>query len=204
MATYRRTVMAQRVFQDPLGKLFGSASRVRIIRLFLFNPRESFDTAGAAARAHVPSAEARRELRQLVESGLLRKGQGKRPRFSISQDFPFTELLRDMLLNTPLRGDDIQGRLRGVGPVKLAVLSGVFTGNFDDGIDILVVGDKVNERRLRAALRAFGSDIGTELRYSLLSTADFSYRLTISDRFLRDIFDYPHRIAFDKLDLGLK
>jgi len=196
--------MAKRVFRDPFGKLFGSPARVRLLRLFLFNPKESFTAAEVAARARMPISEARRELPIFTESSLIRKSQSKPPHFAVSQDFPFIPMLRQMLLSAPLRGDDVQSRLRGVGAIKFVVLSGVFTGNFDEGIDILIVGDKINERRLRGALKVFGSDIGAELRYALLTTPDFTYRLTISDRFIRDVFDYPHRIVFDKLDIGLK
>jgi hypothetical protein len=48
------------------------------------------------------------------------------------------------------------------------------------------------------------SEIGRELRYALLTTQEFFYRLNMNDHLLRDVLDYNHRIMFDRLDIGLK
>ena len=48
------------------------------------------------------------------------------------------------------------------------------------------------------------AEIGKEVRYAWMSTSDFFYRLNMSDRLLRDMFDYPHAIVLDRLDIGLK
>jgi len=86
----------------------------------------------------------------------------------------------------------------------LLVLAGIFAGNMDARLDMLLVGDRINERRIRTSMRRLEADMGREIRYTMLSVQDFRYRLNISDRLTRDIFDYPHRIVLDKLDIGLK
>ncbi len=200
---YYNSTMSQQ-FQDPFAKLFGSVARVRVLRLFLFNPKKGFTAAEATERTRIKSAEIRRELSLLLSAGFLKKGTGAKPRYSVSEKFPFVTALQQMLLLAPLRAGDLPVRLRGCGSLKLIVLSGIFAGNFEGGLDVLIVGDKLNERLLRTAMKTLEADIGTELKYTTMGVDDFKYRVAISDRFVRDIFDYPHRIALDKLDIGLK
>jgi len=191
-------------FQDPFVKLFGSVARVRILRLFLFNPKKIFTEADAAARAHIVGPEARRELRILGEAGCVRKLSGTPARYSADARCPFLLSLREMLLNAPLQGNDVYARVRGTGTIKLVVLSGIFTDNTETHLDLLIVGDRIHERKLQTAIQLLEADIGTELQFTALTTEEFMYRQTVSDRLLRDVFDYPHKIVFDKLDIGLK
>jgi hypothetical protein len=53
-------------------------------------------------------------------------------------------------------------------------------------------------------MRRLESEIGRELRYTMLVSEDFLYRLNMNDKLVRDTFDYPHRIVFDRLNIGLK
>lgn len=189
--------------QDAMSKLFGSEQRVRLLRLFLFNPRQLFTLGDVERRTQVPAAAAKREALTLKEAGLLRATKGKELKFGINDRFPYIAALQQMLLYAPLRGNDVSGRLSGVGVLRLIVLAGMFVGDFDGRLDILVVGDRINEKRLKSAMKTLEADIGKELRFAFLGTQDFLYRSNISDRFLRDIMDYPHRIVLDKLNIGL-
>ena len=66
-------------------------------------------------------------------------------------------------------------------------------------VDILVVGDKINKTSLQNAMQDIESQIGKELSYAVFNTEDFSYRLDICDKLVRDILDYPHRKILKKL-----
>jgi hypothetical protein len=189
---------------DPLIKLFGSHSRLKLLRLFLFNPSVSFTAAEAAARSRVPAAAARRELATLVAAGLLRKPRTKLTRYELDDKFPYLVALKNLLLNTARRGESVPERLRSAGTIKLIILTGVFMGDVEGGFDMLIAGDRVRESSLREKVKSLEAELGRELRYALLSTADFLYRLNMNDKLVRDVMDYPHRIVFDKLDIGLK
>ena len=56
-----------------LEKIFGSAARVKIMRLFLFNPEETFSFDQIAVRAKVSSPIARHELSMMEKIGLIKK-----------------------------------------------------------------------------------------------------------------------------------
>jgi hypothetical protein len=91
-----------------------------------------------------------------------------------------------------------------VGAIKLIILTGVFVDDLEGGLDMLIAGDRIKEGSLRERVRALEAELGRELRYALLSTHDFLYRLNMNDKLIRDVMDYPHRIVYDKLDIGLK
>jgi len=190
---------------DTLTKLFGSATRVRLLRLFLFNPRQPFTVVDAAVRARVRPAEAKKELNLFVRLGLLERHPRRGVvRYGLSAGSPYTAALQNLLLNAPARAQEIHERLRAAGALKLVVASGIFVGEWDGRLDLLVVGDRLKENTLYKKIQLLEAEVGKEVRYTTLSTSDFFYRLNMSDRLLRDVFDYPHRILYDRLDIGLK
>jgi hypothetical protein len=193
---------------DPLEKLFGSQARVKLLRLFLFNSRHSFTLPEAAARARVKEREARREIGLFLKSGLVKKvrrpARAKGARFTLNDEFEYRSMLQQLLLNATERADDIYEALRRTGTIKLLVLSGVFTNEWEGRLDIFIVGDRVQERKLRERIRRLESEIGKELRYALLSSDEFLYRLNMNDHLVRDVLDYPHRIVADRFNIGLK
>ncbi len=190
---------------DGLQKLFGSPARVKLLRLFLFNPRQSFTLADAAKRSRVPEDEVRKEIALFVRAELIgRAPRGKGVRYVLNSNFEYVAALQNLLLNAPARGQDIVERVRGTGTLKLMVLSGIFLGEWEGSLDLLAVGDRMKEKKLRESIRKLESEIGKEIRYTLLSTETFFYRLNLNDKLIRDVFDYPHTIVLDRLDIGLK
>jgi hypothetical protein len=190
---------------DSLQKIFGSNARLKLLRLFLFNPQRSFTVAEAATRAQIETSEARGELNNLVASGLIRKNsRGKQIKFDVNAGFPYFLSLQNLLLNVTSRGLEVKARLRSAGPLKLIIIGGMFMGEWEANLDLLLVGDKIKERTLKNQIKKLEAEIGKEIRYTLLSSTDFLYRLNMSDKLLRDVFDFPHRIVLDKFDIGLK
>lgn len=189
---------------DTLARLFGSVARVRLLRLFLFNPRSSITAADAAARTRSKAAEVRREIGALLKASVIRRTGGAKPRFSLDPRYPYLAPLQNLLLTMPLQENTLHQRFDGAGAVRLIVLAGALAGDAEGRLDLLVVGDRLKERALQRIVRALEADLGKELRYASMNTRDFRYRQDVSDRLIRDIFDYPHRIALNKLDITLK
>lgn len=190
---------------DTLEKLFGSSVRVKLLRLFLFNPKQSFTVAEASVRARAGDAAVRKEVGALHRVGVVSaRRAGKAVRFIANPRFSHAVPLRELLLNTQAREADLVRRLRSVGSVRLIVISGVFLGEWESSLDLLVVGDKVSERNMRERMRSLEAELGREIRYALFATQDFFYRFNMSDKLLRDMLDYPHTILFDRLNIGLK
>lgn len=190
---------------DSLQKIFGSNLRLKLLRLFLFNPQRSFTVPEITERTQGSPSQVRRELSSLVASGLIRQNRrGKSNRFEVSGDFPYLLSLQNLLLNVSSRGEEVKQRLRLLGAVKLIVIGGMFMGEWDSSLDLLIIGDKIKERALKAQVKKLEAEIGKEIRYAQLTSPDFLYRLNMNDKLLRDVFDFPHRILLDKFDMGLK
>lgn len=189
---------------DPLAKLFGSAARVKLLRLFLFNPAATYTAPDAANRARVPERTARAEIKLFELAGLIKCSRSRGARWGLNTGFMHLEALQALMLNSAARRNELYKELRHAGAIKLIVVAGSLVGNWEGRLDLLIVGDRMHERTLRTKIRALEAELGTELRYALLSTPDFSYRLTMGDRLVRDVLDFPHSVVYDRLHLGVQ
>ncbi len=94
--------------------------------------------------------------------------------------------------------DELYTAVSKVGEVKAVFLSGIFSGQPQLPVDILIVG-KVNLPKLDTFLQQCGKMMGTEINYSIMSADEFKIRRDTFDRFIKDIFDYPHITVMDKI-----
>ncbi len=188
---------------EPLAKLFGSPARLKTLRLFMFNQDTSFEVADIVTRTKLSKEAVRSELADLSAAGFLRKkGTHTNARYQTNPRFEHREALDTFIRETTILSSKyIVTSLRRAGVLRLVVLTGLFTGILEPQIDLLVVGDHLNERTLASAVHSLEADLGREIRYAFFATADFRYRLGVYDRLLRDVFDYPHRLLVDKIGL---
>lgn len=180
------------------------------MRLFMFNPDRTFDLSTLAQRTAATSSAIRRELRQLEEAGLVhakavkifpkapKKGRRKIvPRtvyqFGLDPDFVYLHELSQLLINTKLvQHSDVTKLLQKVGKIKLLILAGVFIQQPESRLDVLIVGDNIKQRALETAIRKLEAEVGKELIYTSFETNDFLYRLSMYDKLIRDVLDFPH------------
>ncbi len=200
-----------------LSKLFGSEARVKIIRLFLFNSEEIFDTAMIASKSKVPLHIVRKEIR-ILESAELIKGksfiktsQKKRGKklieikkksigYQLNKGFHHLDGLKQLLTDTKvLEKQNLIKKLSKVGVLKLIIVSGVFTQDENSRLDMLVVGNNINKNTLNNVVKSIEAELGKELVYAYFETPDFQYRMGMYDKLLRDVMDYPHLVLLDKL-----
>lgn len=201
-----------------LEKLFGSHALVKTLKLFYLNPEQVFPPHEVAKRTNTKPDSARRELRVLGSIGFVRRAthmaeeapteKGKKPKkkkvagYMLDQSFQLLNELRDLVLTiAPLSKQELVNRLRRVGRVKLVVLSGIFLKRSDSRIDMLIVGESLKKGQLDWTLRFLESEVGKELSYAIMETSDFKYRLGMNDKFVRDVFDYPHEVIIDKIGI---
>ncbi len=196
---------------DILEKLFDNSARVKLLRLFLFNPGVAFGRNDILTKSKVSRQKLATELNLLKKVGLVKqrkvkaKGDFGKPGvigFELDARFPLTHSLRNLLNQDFLRRRaDITKRFKNCGRLKLIVVSGIFLDDEDSRIDLFVVGDKLKKRVIDNIVKTIEADIGREMTYAALETDDFTYRLNSSDKFIRDVFDYPHERLLDKISL---
>jgi hypothetical protein len=188
---------------DPLARLFGSFARLKLLRLFLFNEETGFTVADISFRTKTPKDQVRKELTQLLAAGVVRKRSGKKGAvYGATRKFPYYDALLGFLRSTTNVSDtDIINTLKKAGVLKVVAMSGLFTGAIETKIDILIVGDNLDDKKLETAIRSLEAHLGRELAYAAFTTQDFRYRVGVYDRLVRDVFDYPHRTIMDKIGI---
>lgn len=110
--------------------------------------------------------------------------------------------LRSLLVESELiKSKDIAKRLTKSGNIKLLVLSGIFVKDGNDKVDIVVVGDKLDQKHFLKSVQQLEAEIGKELKYSLFSPEDFAYRMQMFDKYLIDVFSGPHEKLIHKMEI---
>ncbi|OGF63560.1 hypothetical protein A2926_03055 [Candidatus Giovannonibacteria bacterium RIFCSPLOWO2_01_FULL_44_40] len=186
-----------------LEKLFGSAARVKLLRLFLLSPEKVFTPKEAAKILKISRRAASKEAKFLKALGFLRK----RPNgFTLSQTFPYLLALRNLLVNaSPVSREKMLKFFKNKGKIKLLVLGGVFAGDFaqnvaENRLDLLIVGE-LRRGTVERFVKKIEAEVGKELNWTLLASAEFDHRLSMHDRMLRDLLDYPHEFLINKLGI---
>jgi hypothetical protein len=179
--------------------IFGGEAKVKIMRLFIFNPGLTLTAAEVATRAKESPNTARRELTNLAKAGLVKK---RSKGYTLNPSYIFLPAIGNFLIDaTPITEKEIIKKLSKVGTLKLILISGVFLHDPDSRVDMLVVGDNLSQAKLNSAISAIEAELGKELRYTSFETDDFKYRLGIYDKLIRDILESRHKKILNKLGL---
>jgi DNA-binding transcriptional ArsR family regulator len=185
-------------------------TRAKILRLLILNAG-LFAFADIAKRCGLSQSATKKELASLEAIGVVKKleGEGKNAseraaaiRYVFNEKAKYANALSAFVHEvSPEQFNDVERAIRGAGKMSAIVLSGVFIGDLKRPADLLLVADSVNEKRLEKVLRGFEPKYGREIRYTVFSTPEFRYRMTINDKLLRDTLDYPHRLLLNKNNL---
>ena len=192
-----------------MDKIFGGPLRLKLIKLFIFNPIEVFDLKVIAKKTETRLPALKKEMKVLVLSGLVKikifkneKGR-KQKGFVLNNNFKYVDALKEFLIKvSPLSESQIFDKISKAGKPKFATISGVFLNNSECRVDLLIVGDKFKKNVLARVISNLESELGSELKYAFFETADFEYRRAFGDKLVRDILEYPHRIRVDKLGIS--
>lgn len=186
-----------------LEKLFESPAKVRVMRLFVRNPEDIFTVPDISKKSQVRSRLVRRELGKLLNIGLVQKKTSKRIRtYFTNPEFRLLPELQDLVTKDAVASKrDLLLKAKRLGNVKLLILSGVFVNNEQSRTDMLIVGDGIRKSKLERFLADIESELGRPLRYTVMDSDEFKYRTNMYDRFLRDIFEYPHEKLINKVKL---
>lgn len=199
---------------EPLIALFDTLARVRLLRMFLFNPSIEVSMGEILRRAKLSQRAARTELSQLERAGIIRRkfifeitpGKTKRRKvlgFSLNKNSPVVAPLQTFLFDTaPINGKTLQKHLRGVGKIQVLVAAGVFERHFERRIDVLIAVEKLTATKIESAIRNLEAELGVGIKYAAFSTKDLIYRISMHDKLTRDVFDYPHQMLVDKAGIG--
>jgi len=189
--------------KEILEQLFDSPVKVRLLKLFLRNKVSSFTLQEAAKRIRSNSSACQSQIKKLESIKFINSyiKNGKK-NYSVNQNFDFYNELKTLVLkSSPASREKILKRLKSLGRIKLAVLSGIFVNAENSRVDILIVGDNVKKNNLSSFLKDLEAEVGKEIDYVILTTEDFKYRYDMFDRFIRDVLEKPHEKLINKLKI---
>ena len=213
----RRKTSKPRVYigKGILEQLFESQAKVKLMKFFFRNTENMFQIKDIFRKLRA-GAGLRREMKKLEKAGLIiekkawlsfprKRGGAKKLRkivYCINQNFDFFEELKDLVLKSTISSkDELMDNVRKIGNVKLLALSGIFKGDEEAKADLLIVGDKINQRKFSAFLKDLEAEVGKELKCALMTAREFNYRYDMYDRFVRDLITGKSEILINKLNL---
>lgn len=185
-----------------LGKLFGSESRVKILRLFLFNQEQAFCASDIADKSRTNLYTVKHEIKTLRKIGFINPKPSRKIKekgWFLNERFPYLSQIRNLLFDVVLMSDeDIYKRFAGAGKLKVVIAAGVFIQDVESRLDLLIAGENIKKHAIDNAVKNLEAEIGKELAYAAFEISELNYRVSMYDRLLRDIMENPHRTLLDK------
>lgn len=183
-----------------LEQLFGSRTRLKLLRLFLTHPSEQFFVREITRRIDERLNSVRRELANLESIKLVETVANKKKRYYRLNTFSvlYPELKALILKARLTIEQDVLHKLKRSGAISYLALTGMFTGVDEARTDILIVG-RVNRTHLRPLIKKLQSNFDSEVRFTVMSKKEFEYRREITDRFLYTILENKKVVLIDTL-----
>ncbi len=193
-----------------LESFLGGQNKVRLWKVFVLNPVKDFVLKDLIRLTKIKHDTLILELRDLMRLGIIKAGKKEKVIiYRTNRNFPLLAEITDMILSVvPRSVDKILEKLNRLSRLKVVILSGFFTAQLgkqkslsnstNAHLDLLLVFEKIPDN-VDVIVSELEYSIGKELGYSALDQNDFKYRHSIGDKLIRDVLDFDHIIAMDKL-----
>lgn len=194
-----------------LERLFGSTTRVRLLRLFLQDHKTAFFVRELTRKIGAQINSVRNELDNLVDMGIVTavketaaetraagdRSSGQRKYYRVNaESFLFNELRALFFKARLLMEKDFVQKLVKAGQVQYLALTGYFAGLEGAPTDIFIVG-RINRDKTASVIRAFEREIGREVNYTVMTPQEFKFRKDVTDKFLYSILESQKIVVVD-------
>lgn len=183
-----------------LSTIVESKRESAVLNFFLIAPKRTFSLQELSRRLGIAKGKLAGILRTFAKNGILKTFlyAGRKFYYFSSRDAQVLGLQRALARRGKSYGDELFVAVRGLGQIRAAFLSGIFTAQPHLPVDVLLVG-RINLKALAGFLKQCRKFIGREPNYSIMTVGEFQLRRGTFDKFIKDIFDYPHLVVVDKL-----
>lgn len=201
-------------------QLFGSKTRVKLLKLFYSNPNRSFYVREITRKIDEQINSVRRELGNLLSIGIISSDTtNNRLYYEVNQAYQYFDPLKTIFggeaeavepvaakesgdaaaaVKTPKKpADPVVSELLTIGNVEMALYTGQFTRDEASGIDLLIVGD-VNQTKTQKFITDLENKEKKEIRYVVFTPSEFAYRQDVKDRFISSVMGSKKQIIIDK------
>lgn len=169
-----------------------SKVRVKLLKVFLENPKEMYHVRGLVRRTNEEINAVRRELARMEEAGMVNKEKrGNRLYYWFRDDYPYFEELLRLAAKTTGLGAAIRKNKNKIGKLSFVMFSGEFVRHLErknnEQVDVLVVGDDIVLPELTSLIRQEEQKRGQEINYTPMTKDEFEFRKKRRDPFLHGI-----------------
>jgi predicted transcriptional regulator len=201
-------------------QLFGSKTRVKLLKMFYSNPNRPFYVREITRKIDEQINSVRRELGNLLSIGIIASDDAKNKLYyEVNQSYEYYKPLQEIfgegeaaasdgdakavapspeaVVAKKAKADPVLAELLTVGNVEFALYTGQFTRDEASGIDMLIVGD-VNSTKMQKFITALEEKEKKEIRYVVMTPSEFSYRQEVKDRFISSVMASKKQIIIDK------
>lgn len=200
-------------------QLFGSKTRVKLLRLFYGNPNRSFYVREITRKIDEQINSVRRELANLLNIGIIvSDNTNNRLYYEVNQKYDYYAALLAMFGSAtgpqqtavPIEGEQAKPTpepakvvtnndvaMKSLGNLEVVFYTGQFTRDERSGIDMLIVGE-VNHNALQKYVAELEVKEGKDIRFVLMSVDEFEYRRQIRDRFITTALESKKQVIVDK------
>lgn len=184
-----------------LEHLFGSQTRVLLLRLFLLNPGDSYFVREISRKVKKQLNAVRRELANLEANGMvLSEKQEDKKFFRANTEYYLYSELKSLLLKSQMSIErSLVKSMKELGSVQVLMLTGMFVERPTDAVDLLIVG-RINRKRLQILLAEFQGQFSREINYTIMTPEEFQYRKDVTDKFLVELLNQPKITLIDRTE----
>ncbi len=191
--------------KSPINYLFGS-EKLRLIKFFYANSKKYYTAQELSDELGYDSKFIAKELRAGIAHNVfeVEKRKGKSPDgYRLKTEINVFKVIEPLLFDISVELiDTIKEKITNIGVIKVCILCGKFAQKEHDRVDIFLVADKMNDRKLETLLSSLEAEIGSEIRYTTLTKDEFEYRKNMFDKFVWSIIeDSTNIVLIDKIRL---
>jgi hypothetical protein len=219
-----------------LSKLFGSKSRVKILKLFVLHPGERFYISKLSRKLGLQINPIKRELDNLEQFGLIKtdiageiekgneepnaiqdekalksgkkrkiarddfNGKSEKMNYEVNTDFVLYNEIKELIIKAQILNErDFVETIKKTGKIKLFILTGLFVNQLESMVDMLIVG-QINKPKFLDIIKELEQELGREVNFTLMNTAEYKYRKDMTDVFLYRILEGKNIVIIDELN----
>jgi hypothetical protein len=214
-----------------LERLFGSATRLKLLKTFLFQADKRFLLDDLAKLLKLKPESVRRELDNLLQFGLIQEGTGsldnhqehdasassetasteeKSLKPKKERNVKYVELNRNFVLNEELKTLIARGQVLYEREfINKLLTTGrikylMLSGFFVNRTDApvdLLIVGRINKVKLVKIINEFEKELGREVNFTHFEPQEFLYRRSLADVFIYELLEGPNMVVIDELYL---
>lgn len=174
-----------------LEKLFVSKVRIKLLKLFLYNPDEAYHVRGLTREIDEEINAVRRELERMSKIKFLRsERKGNRLLYMVRKDFPLFNELLAMIYKEFGLGEKLITNYKNIGDVKFCWLTKFYTKRIaktDKDVDLVLIGDDLNYDLLANIVKDAEKETGRQINYTVMGEQEFTVRKQRGDAFVMNL-----------------